>query len=67
MLVATASDTYHFLLKDNMCFINSPEYTYLDQREPTSTFKIKIAGSIPFKSKVDSHGEMMCYILQVLT
>jgi hypothetical protein len=67
MLAATASDTYHFLLKDtcvSSTHLNTPIWIKESLPPP---LKSKVAGSIPFKSKVYSHREMMCYILQVLT
>jgi hypothetical protein len=34
-----------------MCFINSPEYTYLEQREPDSTFKNKSCRKYSFQKQ----------------
>jgi hypothetical protein len=67
MLDATASNTYHFLLKDtcvSSTHLNTPIWNKESLPPPLKT---KVAGSIPFQSKVYSHVEIMCYILQVLT
>jgi hypothetical protein len=50
-----------------MCFFICAEYTYLEQTEPISTLKFRIAESTPFKKYLSSHRETMSYMLQLIT